>query len=107
MFKSKHFKFDSGPATFWGTCLFSVFIKIITMGFGYPWALCLKQKWIAKHTIIDGRRCKFNAGGGLLIGLWIKWFLLMLLTVGIYYFWVGPNLRKWIIEHTDFIEDKS
>lgn len=102
MAKSQHFSFDGGVATYFGTFFLALIITVFTLGIAYPWALCLKQKWIAKHTIIDGKRCKFIAGGGALIGLWIKWFLLLIITIGIYSLWLGPNLQKWITEHTDF-----
>lgn len=102
MSKSEHFQFDGGAATYVGTGILSALIAICTLGIGYPWALCLKQKWIAKHTIIDGKRCKFTGGGGGLIGLWIKWFFLIIITLGIYTFWVAPDLQRWITERTDF-----
>jgi uncharacterized membrane protein YjgN (DUF898 family) len=102
MAKSQHFSFDGGVATYWGTFLLASLITICTIGIGYPWALCLKQKWINKHTFLDGKRLKFLGGGGSLIGLWLKWMVLMIITLGIYSLWVGPNLQKWIIDHTDF-----
>lgn len=105
MSKSQHFTFDGGIATYWGTFLLATIITIFSAGFAYPWALCMKQRWLTKHTFIDGRRLKFTAHGGSLIGLWIKWFLLCIITFGIYSFWVGVSLQKWITEHTDFEEN--
>lgn len=102
MAKSQHFTFDGGAGTYIGTAIGAFFLTLFTLGFGYPWALCMKQRWIAKHTIIDGRRCRFIAHGGGLIGLWIKWLLLLFVTAGIYSFWIAPNLQKWIVEHTDY-----
>lgn len=102
MSKSLHFTFDGGVATYYGTAILAFFITICTFGIAFPWALCMKQRWIAKHTLIDGRRLKFIAHGGSLIGLWIKWLILCIITIGIYSFWIGPNLQKWIVEHTDF-----
>ena len=102
MSKSKNFTFDGGASTYIGTALLAIFITIFTFGIGYPWALCLFQKWKAKHTFINGKRLVFKGGGFSLIGLWIKWMLLLIITFGIYSFWLIPSLNRWIVEHTDF-----
>jgi uncharacterized membrane protein YjgN (DUF898 family) len=102
MGKSLHFTFDGGAATYWGTALLALIITVCTLGLAYPWGLCLKQKWIAKHTLIDGRRLRFTAGGTNLIGHWVIWWVLSALTLGIYLIWVNPRVRAWIVEHTDF-----
>ncbi|MBI5647560.1 MAG: DUF898 family protein [Ignavibacteriae bacterium] len=102
MSKSTHFTFDGGVSTYFGTAILAALLTVFTAGLGFPWALCMKQRWITKHTLIDGRRLIFTAHGGGLILLWIKWMLLIFITLGIYSFWVGPNLQRWIVEHTDF-----
>lgn len=104
MAKSKHFIFDGGAATYFGTGILAFIITVFTLGIGYPWALCLYHSWKAKHTYIDGRRLKFTGSGLSLIGLWIKWFIFLILTLGIYSFWLVPSLQQWITEHTDFEE---
>ena len=102
MSKSKSFVFNGGAATYFGTAILASLITLFTFGIGYPWALCLFQKWKAKHTYIEGRRLRFTGGGFSLIGLWIKWLVLLLITFGIYSFWLIPSLNKWVVEHTDF-----
>ncbi len=102
MTNSKNFTFDGGAGTFLGTAIAAFLITILTLGIAFPWAICLKQQWIAKHTIISGRRCKFIGTGIGLFGLWIKWFLLLIITLGIYGFWIVPELQRWIVEHTEF-----
>jgi len=102
MAKSQHFTFDGGAATYIGTAIGAVLLTVFTLGIAFPWALCMKQRWITKHTLIDGRRLKFIAHGGGLIGLWLKWFFLLIITFGIYSLWLGPNLQRWIVEHTDY-----
>tara|TARA_Y100000590_G_scaffold425335_1_gene533212 strand:+ start:94 stop:408 length:315 start_codon:yes stop_codon:yes gene_type:complete len=104
MSKSKNFIFDGGAATYIGTGILAFFITTFTFGLGYPWALCLFQKWKAKHTFINGRRLKFTGGGLSLIGLWIKWLIFLIITLGIYSFWLVPSLQRWIVEHTDFAD---
>ena len=99
---SKNFMFDGGAGTFLGTAVAAFLITVLTLGIAFPCAICLKQSWVAKHTIINGKRCKFIGSGIGLFGLWIKWFLLMIVTLGIYGFWIIPELQKWIVEHTEF-----
>ena len=103
MARSKSFTFDGGAATYVGTSILAVLITVFTLGFAYPYALVLMQRWIAKHTYIDGRQLVFTGTGIGLFGNWIKWFLLCIITLGLYGFWVAPRVRKWIVEHTDFI----
>ena len=104
MTKSRNFKFDGGAATYWGTSILSLLITILTIGICYPYALVLKQRWIAKHTIVEGRRLRFTGTGIGLFGNWIKWLVLILVTLGIYSLWVIPRVNKWVVEHTDFEE---
>lgn len=103
--KSKSFVFDGGAANYFGTCILAALIIIFTLGIGYPWGLCLIQRWKAKHTYIQGRRLKFTGTGLSLIGLWLKWFVFLIITLGIYSFWLIPSLQRWITEHTDFVEE--
>ena len=98
------FVFDGGAADFLGTAILAWLLTVFTLGFGYPWALCMIQGWKAHHTLIDGRRLRFVGGGGGLFGLWIKWFLLCMITFGIYTFWVVPDLQRWIVQNTEFDE---
>ena len=53
MSKSKNFVFDGGAATYFGTAILGWLITVFTLGIGYPWALCLFQKWKAKHTYVQ------------------------------------------------------
>ena len=74
----------------------------ITLGIGAPWAICMKERWIAKHTIIDGKQLVFDGTGGQLFGNYIKWFLLTIITIGIYGFWLDIKMKQWIVKHTHF-----
>lgn len=93
-------KFTGGLLGLIGISLLQGLLISITLGFGAPWAICMKEKWVAEHTIIDGKRLTFDGTGGQLFGNWIKWFLLMVVTCGIYSFWVTPRLYNWIASHT-------
>lgn len=101
MTKSKDFKFDGGAATFVGTEILAFLITVFTFGLLYPFALVLKERWKAKHTLLHGKRLVFTASAWSLLGNWIKWFLLIIVTLGIYIFWVQPRMQKWIVEHTE------
>ena len=77
---------------------------IFTLGIAYPWAVCKRQRWEAKHTIIDGKQLVFDGKGGELFGKYIKWFLLIIVTLGIYSSWVSIRMKEWVVSHTHFVE---
>lgn len=77
-------------------------ITVLTLGVCYPFAPVLRERWRAKHTIVDGQRLNFTGSALGLFGLWLKWFFLCIITIGIYSFWVAPRIQKWKTEHTDF-----
>lgn len=93
-------KFTGGLLGLIGINLLSGIITIVTLGIGLPWAICVRQNWMTKHTIIDGKRLYFDGNGAQLFGNWIKWFLLTLVTLGIYGFWVTLKLKNWTVKHT-------
>ena len=107
MSKSGRFHFDGGAATFVGTAILGFLITVCTLGFCYPFALVLRERWRAKHSYIDGYPLVFTGSAIALFGNWIKWFLLSVITFGIYLFWVGPRIARWKWEHTDFDRSRT
>ncbi|MFW5795244.1 MAG: DUF898 family protein [Bacillota bacterium] len=97
-------KFDGGILGLIGVNLVAFFITLITLGIALPFAITYKQRWVAKHTIIDGKRLIFKGSGMGLFGTWIKIFLLTIITIGIYGFWAGLTVKKWVVKHTHFQE---
>ncbi len=93
-------KFTGGLLGLIGVGIAQFFITLLTLGIGTPWAICFKERWYVKHTVIDGVQLTFDGTGGQLFGNYIKWFLLTLITLGIYSFWMGINLKKWVVKHT-------
>ena len=93
-------KFDGGLLGLIGINILMGLLTTFTLGIGLPWALCMKERWIAKHTYIDGRQLVFDGTGGQLIGNYIKWFLLTLITFGIYGFWLEIKMKAWLVKHT-------
>lgn len=95
-------EFNGGLLGLIGISILSGLLIIFTLGIGVPWAVCIKEKWIAKHTIIDGRQIEFDGNGFQLLGNYIKWFILTFITLGIYGFWVTIKMKKWVTLHTHF-----
>lgn len=87
-----------------GWSILCALLSLITIGLGVPWAVCMKQRWETKHTVIEGKRLCFNGTGGKLFGNYIKWFLLSIITIGIYSLWLGINMKKWVVKHTAFAD---
>ena len=96
-------QFTGGLLGLIGINLQQVIMITITLGLGTPWAICMKERWIAKHTIIDGRQLMFDGTGSQLFGNYIKWFLLTILTLGIYGFWLDIKMKQWITKHTHHV----
>lgn len=102
MGKSKNFRFDGGAADHLGTSLLAFLVTLFSLGFAFPYAVVLVQRWRAKHTYIEGRRLIFLGTGLSLFGNWLKWFFFIIVTLGIYSFWVVPKVTKWVVENIDF-----
>lgn len=93
-------KFDGGLLGLIGIGILQGLLTAITLGLGTPWAVCMKERWMAKHTVIDGKRLVFDGKGGQLFGQYIKWLLLTIITLGIYSFWLGIKMKQWVVSHT-------
>ena len=93
-------KFDGGLLGQIGIGILCAIIIIITLGICTPWAVCIKEDWFVKHTIIDGKRLIFDGKALQLFGNWIKWLLLTIITFGIYSFWVSIKMKQWVTLHT-------
>ncbi len=95
-------QFTGGLLGLIGINLLVGLISGITLGLGYPWAVCIKERWIAKHTYIDGRQLRFDGTGSQLFGKYLLWMLLTVATLGIYVFWLEIKMKQWIVKHTHF-----
>lgn len=96
--------FDGGLLGFIGVNILGGFITLITFGICYPWAICIVENWITKHTVIEGQRLRFTGTAMGLFGTWIKIFLLSIITFGIYSFWAGIAIKKWKVKNTRFTD---
>ena len=79
----KESQFTGGLLGLIGINILQAILIGITLGIGAPWAICMKERWIAKHTYIDGRQLVFDGTGAQLFGTYIKWVLLTIVTLGI------------------------
>ena len=100
----KESKFNGGLLGLIGINILAVLLTAVTLSIGYPWAVCMKERWYAKHTVIDGKQLVFDGNGGQLIGQYIKWILLTLITLGIYSFWLGIKMKQWVVSHTHTVD---
>ena len=96
----KESKFTGGLLGMIGIGILEWLIIAGTFGLGAPWAVCLKEAWYAKHTVIDGKRLTFDGTGAQLFGNYIKWLLLTVITFGIYSFWLTIKMKAWVVKHT-------
>ena len=96
------FHFNGGAGTYIGTAILGTLITVVSLGIALPYAIVLRQRWICKHTYVEGRQLIFTGTGIGLFGQWIKWWLLIIVTGGLYSFWVVPRLTKWKVENQAF-----
>ena len=95
-------KFDGGLLGLIGVGILQALLIVFTLGIETPWAVCMKESWLANHTTIDGRQLVFDGTGGQLFGNYIKWFLLTIITLGIYSLWLSIKMKAWVVSHTHF-----
>ena len=96
-------QFTGGLLGLIGINLLQALMIGLSFGLGTPWAICMKERWMARHTIIDGQQLTFDGTGSQLFGNYIKWFLLTVLTLGIYGFWLDIKMKQWITKHTHHV----
>lgn len=83
-----------------GITIWTGFLTIISCFLLLPTAICIKNRWYAKHTTIDGMRLTFDGNAGQLFGKWILWIILIPLTAGIFIFFIPMKFHKWVTYHT-------
>ena len=94
--------FDGGYWAYIGYNIVVGFVSSITFGIAVPWLKCWYQKWLASHTVINGKRMTFDGNGKELFVKYIIWLLLCYVTCGIYSLWMVIAIKKWMSEHTHF-----
>ena len=92
--------FDGTVLGIIGVNLFCRIITVLSFGILYPFGICYKQKWIAKHTIINRKKIVFDGTALSLIGHYLLWLLLCIVTFGIYGFWLPIKIENWKAKNT-------
>ena len=100
-------KFNGGLLGMIGIGILQSLLIICTLTLGLPAAICMKERWYAKHTKIDGKQLYFDGKGIQLFGNYIKWALLTVITFGIYSFWLGIKMKAWVVSHTHIKEEAA
>ncbi len=92
--------FDGRPLEFFGMNLVVLLVTVVTLSFGSYWAACYRQKWLCKHTVIDGCRLSFRGNAWQLFAWNLLWTFLSVITLGIYSFWLVVKRKRWFVAHT-------
>ena len=85
---------------YFGILLVCGLAGFFTFGLAAPWAFCYREKWVAKHTYIEGHQLHFV---GKAFDLWLsllKWTVFSILTLGLYSFVVPIRFQQWRIKNT-------
>lgn len=92
--------FDGGLLGLIGVNLFSNMLTFLSFGLLYPFVICYKQKWYAKHTIINRKKLIFKGTSLSLVGHYFLWWFLSLITFGIFALWLPIKIWQWKAKNT-------
>ena len=92
--------FDGGVLGIIGVNLFSNILTFISFGLLYPFVVCYRQKWFAKHTIINRKKIVFTGKSLSLIGNYLLWWFLCIITFGIFGLWLPIKIENWKAKNT-------
>ena len=81
-------------------CLVTAFIAV-------PWALTIKYRYDAKHTVLSGYRLTFDGRGSQLFGRYILWLFLTIITASLFLFWLTHFMKKWKTKHTLILKKEA
>lgn len=93
-------RFSGSPLSWLFVQLGGLLISLLTAFIAVPSAVCMKQRFLAKSTWIDGRKVVFDGQTGDLYKKWIGWLFLSVLTAGIFIFFLPAKIRSWVASHT-------
>lgn len=96
-------EFTGGMLAFIGISLVTALGTLLTIGLAFPFLVCWKESWVAKHTFLQGRKLRFDGNGAQLFGKYLVWLLLGIVTLGIYWAFCLPvRMEAWRTKHTHF-----
>lgn len=70
--------------------------------FVMPFALCMKERWVARNTRIVGMTLQFEGTGGQLLKKFFLWGFLLIITATLATPGIIGAYHKWVVEHTIF-----
>lgn len=95
-------KFTGTAGKHFGMILGTTLLSIIPF-VGLPNAICIRERWYARHTQIVGMRLKFEGKAGKLLGRFFVWGFFSVITVGVYALFLLPiRYKQWIVSNTTF-----
>lgn len=90
--------FDGTALQMIGWALLVALLTTVTFGFGFPWGICMMERWRVKHTVVSSARLKFVGTGGELFWIWIFYALapalLIAAAAGFVIFSLRPSLQQ-------------
>lgn len=92
--------FNGGLLGLIGVNIFTNFLTFMSFGLLYPFVICYKQKWFAKHTIISRKKLIFKGTSISLVGHYFLWWFLSLITFGIFSLWLPIKIMQWKAKNT-------
>lgn len=92
--------FDGGLLGLIGVNLFTNILIFMSFGLLYPFVICYKEKWFAKHTIINRKKLIFKGTSLSLVGHYFLWWFLSLITFGIFALWLPIKIWQWKAKNT-------
>lgn len=92
--------FDGKVIQLVGINILSYLITSLSFGILFPFARCLKLKWIAKHSIINKKKIVFDGKALSLFGHYLLWMFLTIITFGIFGLWLGIKITKWEVKNS-------
>lgn len=94
--------FDGNSFEYYGYVYLGGLFTALSLGFAFPWIMCLIQKWDIGHQVINNKRLRFNGTGSGFFGEYIIIVLLSIITCGIYSPWGMVRMLKYITRNTEF-----
>ena len=101
-------KYTGGAFGYFFSGVLVAVVSIISLFFAAPAMLCWRERYVMRHTYINGMRLTFDGKGSQLFGRFMLWTLLSVITFGIYYlFFMSVAVEKWTTKHTHFEAAKT
>ena len=92
--------FDGSTLQLIGLNILTFIISVLSFGLLYPFTVCMKIRWINKHTVINKKKLEFTGSAISLWGHYILWTILSIITLGIFALWVPILELKWQTKNT-------